>query len=251
MNPIIFLLPVLLLFQTGSTHPPWSQENKAVMEQTQDYNKVLSFARSIQWLGQATVKISYKENTIYIDPYQLKTTDKAGLILITHDHSDHFSPSDIAKIAGKDTRFIVARACLDKLKKEGYQHVEAVAPGETVTAAGLVIKAVPAYNRVKNAHPKSSRYVGFVIDFGGIILYHTGDTERIPEMKDIRCDIILLPLGQTYTMNNVEEAVEAVQDTKARIAIPIHWGLYEGSKNDASKFEELLKKRNITVLPGR
>ncbi|HPS73037.1 MAG TPA: MBL fold metallo-hydrolase [Bacteroidales bacterium] len=251
MNPIIFLLPVLLLFQTGSYHQPCLNKNKAVMEASQDFNQVLNFARSIQWLGQATVKISYKGSTIYIDPYKLKLPDKADLILITHDHSDHLSLSDIAKIAGKDTRFIVARACLDKLKKEGYQHVEAVAPGETVTAAGLVIKVVPAYNRVKNAHPKSSRYVGFVMDFGGVVLYHTGDTERIPEMKDIKCDIIMLPLGQTYTMTSVEEAVEAVLDTRARIAIPIHWGMYEGSKNDAVKFEELLKKRNITVLPGR
>ena len=107
------------------------------------------------------------------------------------------------------------------------------------------------FRSVKNAHMKNSNYLGYVIDFDGISVYHTGDTERIPEMKEIKCDIILVPLGQKYTMNSVEEATEVVKDTKAQIAIPIHWGMYEGSKNDALLFEELLKNRNITVLSGK
>jgi L-ascorbate metabolism protein UlaG (beta-lactamase superfamily) len=115
---------------------------------------------------------------------------------------------------------------------------------------GMRVNAVHAYNLVKDFQKKSARYLGYVIDFEGVSVYHTGDTERIPEMKEIRCDIILLPLGQTYTMNSVEEAVEVVLDTKARIAIPIHWGLYEGTKEDAVKFEELLRKQDIMVLPG-
>ena len=99
----------------------------------------------------------------------------------------------------------------------------------------MIIHAVPAYNITRQYHKKSSNYLGYVIDFDGISLYHTGDTERIPEMKEIRCDIIMVPLGQTYTMNSVEEAVEVVLDTKARVAIPIHWGLYEGSGEDAGR----------------
>jgi L-ascorbate metabolism protein UlaG (beta-lactamase superfamily) len=221
------------------------------MEQVQESGNILNFARSIQWLGQASVKIQYKGYTIYIDPYKLKSFDKASLILITHDHGDHLSLPDIGKIAGKDTRFIVSQSCKDKLEKAGYQNTQSMVPGETINAIGLVIIAVPAYNMIKNAHKKSSNYLGFLIDFDGVSFYQTGDTERIPEMKEIKCDIILVPLGQTYTMNSVEEAIEVVLDTKAKIAIPIHWGMYEGSKNDALKFEELLKKRNITVLSGR
>ena len=220
------------------------------MEQTQESGNMLNFARSIQWLGQSSVKIIYKGNTIYIDPYQLKSVDKADMILITHDHMDHLSLPDIAMIAVKDTRFIVSQACKDELKKEGFLNIQPMVPGETISAIGLMIKAVPAYNIVKNAHLKISNYLGYVIDFDGISVYHTGDTERIPEMKEIKCDIILVPLGQTYTMNSVEEATEVVLDTKARIAIPIHWGMYEGSKNDTLLFEELLKNRNITVLSG-
>ena len=220
------------------------------MEQTQK-EQVVDFARSIQWLGQATVKFIYQGQTIYIDPYQLKDSDKADIILITHDHTDHLSMPDIKKIAGAGTKLIVAKACEEKLKTEGYSNVQPVLPGETVKFSNLIIKAVPAYNVIKPMHKKSSNYVGYVMDFGGISVYHTGDTERITEMKQIRCDIILLPLGQTYTMNSVDEAVEAVLDTKATVAIPIHYGMYEGTKEDAMKFREKLTKRGIEVLWGK
>ena len=221
------------------------------MEPSRQTQNVLEFAKTIQWLGQATVKITYKGQTIYIDPYQLKSTDKADLILITHDHMDHLSLSDISKISSKETKFIVAQPCADSLRKHGYQHIQALKPGESVTYNGLIINAVYAYNIKKPMHKKSSEYVGFVIGFDGVSLYHTGDTERIPEMKQIRCDIIMLPLGQTYTMNSVEEAVDAVLDTKASVAIPIHYGLYEGTKEDASRFAEILTKEGVTVLWGK
>ena len=68
-------------------------------------------------------------------------------------------------------------------------------------------------------------------------------------MKNLNCDIVLLPLGQTYTMNSVEEASEAALDTGAEIAIPIHYGMYEGTKEDAVKFKELLEgKMEVVIL---
>lgn len=225
--------------------------NTENMEQSKNHDEILDFAGTIEWLGQATVRINYRGHTIYIDPYQLGSRDNADLVLVTHDHSDHLSPADIAKIAGSDTRFVAASACVSKLQHAGYTDIQSMVPGSKVTVFGLDITAVPAYNVVKQMHPRNKHYVGFLIDFDGITMYHTGDTERIPEMKEIRCDIILLPLGQTYTMNNVEEAVETVVDTKASVAIPIHYGLYEGSEKDAQKFGELLSKRNITVLSGK
>lgn len=227
---------------------PSTHEN---MEQTIKPDRILDFAKTIRWLGQATVRISWQGHVIYIDPYQLTSSDSADLILITHDHGDHLSLPDIAKIARSTTRFVAAEACTDKLKKAGYQNILTVSPGSKITLLGTGITVVPAYNLTRQMHPKSKQYVGYVLDFDGIRVYHTGDTERIPEMKAIRCDIILLPLGQTYTMTSVEEAVGAVLDTKATVAIPIHWGLYEGSAEDALKFGELLKAKNVTVLPGK
>jgi L-ascorbate metabolism protein UlaG (beta-lactamase superfamily) len=66
-------------------------------------------------------------------------------------------------------------------------------------------------------------------------------------MKDIRCDVAMIPLGQTYTMNSVQEAAEAALDVKAKVAIPIHYGMYEGSAQDAREFQNLLKDK-IKVL---
>ncbi len=248
---ISILIAILCLGHYGSYASAGDPVNNLNMEQTKRPDEILAFARSIQWLGQATVRINYKGLIIYIDPYQLRSTETADLILITHDHGDHLSLQDIAKIAGPGTRFIVAEACVDKLQQAGYKNIRPMVPGSKINLMGLDITAVPAYNLVKKQmHPKSRKYVGYVIDFNGIKVYHTGDTERIPEMKEIRCDIILLPLGQTYTMNSVEEAADVVLDTKASIAIPIHWGLYEGTAADAKKFGEILRKKNITVLQG-
>ena len=124
-------------------------------------------------------------------------------------------------------------------------------PGAQKIVAGVKVEAVPAYNVVKtNFHPKSNNWVGFVITISNVKIYHAGDTERIPEMKDIECDIALLPLGQTYTMNSVKDAADAAIDVKARIAIPIHYGLYEGKEEDARKFKELLAgKVDVIIKP--
>ncbi len=251
MRSLNILVTALCLVTGKPSVLAGTHQKMDIMESKENAEEILKFARTIQWLGQATVKFSYQGHVIYIDPYQLKNRDHANLIVITHDHGDHFSLPDIAMIADTDTRFIVAEACADKLKQAGYQNVQTVRPGSTIHELGLLIEAVSAYNVTRQMHPRSRNYVGYVIDFGGIKVYHTGDTERIPEMKAIRCDIILLPLGQTYTMTSVEEAVEAVGDTKASVAIPIHWGLYEGSKADEEKFKELLRKRNVTVLTGK
>ena len=221
------------------------------MEQKINPEEVLRFASAIGWLGQATVRIHHNGKVIYIDPYQLKAMDKADLILITHDHNDHLSLPDIAKIAGAETPIVVAAAGREKLEQAGYKNIQTASPGSEITVMDLMISAVAAYNITKPMHPKNKGYVGYVIDFGGIRVYHTGDTERVPEMKAIRCDIILVPLGQKYTMNSVEDAVEAVLDTGASVAIPIHYGLYEGSAEDAQKFTELLISKNVTVLTGK
>jgi L-ascorbate metabolism protein UlaG (beta-lactamase superfamily) len=249
----ILLLPLLIitchsLTHAGSFHP--SNIFKS-MEQRKNAEEIIRFAHTIEWLGQATTRILYNGMVIYIDPYQLKETDKAGLILITHDHNDHLSLPDIAKIAGTETPIVVAAAGREKLEQAGYKNNQTVSPGSEITVMDLMISAVPAYNITKPMHPKNKGYVGYVIDFGGIRVYHTGDTERVPEMKAIRCDIILVPLGQKYTMNSVEDAVEAVLDTGASVAIPIHYRLYEGSTEDARKFSELLKVKGVTVLNGK
>ncbi len=91
--------------------------------------------------------------------------------------------------------------------------------------------------------------MGYILTLGHVKIYHAGDTERIPEMQSISCDIILLPIGQTYTMNTIDEAVKAVLDTKASVAIPIHFGMYEGKVEDAEAFGKMLEGNVKVIIP--
>ncbi|MCK4835570.1 MAG: MBL fold metallo-hydrolase [Candidatus Aminicenantes bacterium] len=212
-------------------------------------NKIMEITNNIHWLGHATVKISISGKTIYIDPYQIKKTDQADIILITHSHSDHLSPGDISKISSPNTIIIAPEDCLAKIKNIPKEKTITSEPGFKKQVGGILIEAVPAYNIIKtNFHPKENQWVGYVLTLNGIKIYHAGDTERIPEMKDFDCDIALLPLGQTYTMNSVKEAAEAAIDVKAKVAIPIHYGLYEGQNQDAREFKSLLKDKIKVII---
>jgi L-ascorbate metabolism protein UlaG (beta-lactamase superfamily) len=211
---------------------------------------VEALAESIQWFGQAAIKIQYAGKIIYIDPYVLKSNDKADLVLITHPHFDHFSEGDIKRVASEETTFYCPNELVDKIKNLGYDRVIGVAPEFESEWRGIIIKAVPAYNITKtDKHPKEKKWVGYLLSFGHVTVYHTGDTERIPEMKDINCDIILLPLGHTYTMNSINDAVKTVIDTNASVAIPIHYGMYEGKAEDAENFKKLLEEKVEVIIP--
>lgn len=218
---------------------------------TQVSKNIEAVAESIQWFGQAAVKIMNCGKVIYIDPYQVKGNDQADLILITHSHFDHFSPEDIKKIVAPHTWILCPSDVAIEAQQFGAAKVITVQPGFNDEWHGIEIRAVPMYNITKSdKHPQSKKWVGYLLNLCHVWLYHTGDTERIPEMKSIKTDIIMLPLGQTYTMNSVDDAAAVVLDTGACVAIPIHYGMYEGSDSDVEKFKALLKdKVEVIVLP--
>jgi L-ascorbate metabolism protein UlaG (beta-lactamase superfamily) len=202
-----------------------------------------------QWLGQSTVKIETSGYLIYIDPYMLTGKDKADFIFITHGHYDHLSPEDIRKIATSNTIIYAPYNCIPKLADAGFKKVKGIQPGDKEDTDAFRFEAVPAYNVIKTTfHPRKQKWLGYILEIDEQKIYHAGDTERIPEMKKIQCDLALLPLGQTYTMNSVEEAVQAAIDVKAKTAIPIHYGLYEGTSQDALKFRDLLKNKVEVVI---
>jgi L-ascorbate metabolism protein UlaG (beta-lactamase superfamily) len=190
-------------------------------------------SRMVQWYGQSSLRIELGGKLVWLDPVKVPVTEKADLILVTHDHGDHYSPADIKKLSGPSTIVLVG------FDGSGFERIR---PGDKKNFGELSIEAVPAYNIVKTQfHPKSAGYCGFILSGGGLRIYDAGDTERIPEMKSISCDVVFLPLGQTYTMGSVAEAAQAALDVKAAIAVPFHFGLYEGSDADAGEFARLLK----------
>lgn len=203
----------------------------------------------IHWLGQAAVRINMGSASIYVDPYNLTEEKPADMILVTHGHGDHFSVKDILSVSTENTLLFAPADVVDALPKEFPGKAETIAPGWKKEALGISLEAVPAYNVTKTQfHPKKNNWAGYVITIDGVRVYHAGDTERIPEMKEFSCDIALLPLGQTYTMNSVDEAAQAALDVKAKIAVPIHYGMYEGKKEDAKTFQNLLADKVKVVI---
>ncbi|MGC8825524.1 MAG: MBL fold metallo-hydrolase [Anaerolineae bacterium] len=190
--------------------------------------------KKIHWLGHDAFRID-TDKVIYIDPYQLEAGEpKADIILITHDHFDHYSPDDVQKLLKPGTTVVSIAAVTKKVRGAAVQTVK---PGDKVTVQGMDIEAVPAYNVDKQFHPKSAGHVGFIVTVDGVRIYHAGDTDFIPEMKGFRVDIALLPVSGTYVMT-AEEAVQAAGAIQPKLAIPMHYGAIVGGLSDAQRFAQ-------------
>jgi len=181
----------------------------------------------IHWLGHASFRID-SDIVVYIDPWRLQQPVPADLVLITHGHSDHLSQEDLAKIAKPDTVFVCARPYAGQIMGD----VRAISPGESLDVLGVHVAAVASYNTDKPNHPKTAGNVGYIITMGERRIYHAGDTDVIPEMGSIRCDVALLPVGGKYTMTG-KQAIEAVRLIQPKVVVPMHWGTIVGSERDA------------------
>jgi len=188
---------------------------------------------NIFWLGHSSVRID-GEKVIYIDPWKLKDVKEADIILVSHSHHDHLSVEDIKKIQKNDTIIITTPDCTDGLTGD----IRVVKPGDVVQIGEISVEAVPSYNVDKAFHPKENNWLGFVVTVGGKRIYYCGDTDLIPEMESIEADIMLVPVGGTYTMTD-EEAARAVNMIKPKIAIPIHYDDIVGTEDDAKRFKGL------------
>lgn len=203
----------------------------------------------IHWLGHDSFRIDGDGIVIYIDPYKIAGGPKADLILITHDHKDHASPEDVAKIQQSDTVIIAASAAAEKFSGQ----IQTVKPGDKLNIKGIPVEAVPAYNINKFRspgvpfHPPESNYVGYIVTVKGVRIYHAGDTDAIPEMKSVHCDVALLPVSGIYVMT-AEEAASAAAMIHTKLAIPMHVGKGIGSLGDAERFKALSSVPAI-ILP--
>jgi L-ascorbate metabolism protein UlaG (beta-lactamase superfamily) len=196
----------------------------------------------IKWLGHASIRID-AQKIIYIDPWKIKGGPKADLILISHSHHDHLSPVDVRKIQKENTVIVAADDAASQLSGD----VRALKPGDRVTVQGITVEAVPAYNLNKPYHPKASGWIGFLLTVEGKTIYYGGDTDFIPEMKEIRADIWILPVGGTYTMT-AKEAAGVINMIRPEVAIPIHCGDLVGTFEDAATFKQLCKT-TVVIKP--
>jgi L-ascorbate metabolism protein UlaG (beta-lactamase superfamily) len=198
----------------------------------------------ISWLGHDSFRIQ-NGKTVIIDPFKIRPIpDKADILLISHEHFDHLSIDDIKKVVSEKTAVITIPACKKELSGLRVKEVRAVKPGDKVDLGDISIEVVPAYNLNKFRepgkpfHPKEDGKVGFILSVKGVRIYHAGDTDPIPEMKNLKTDIALLPVSGTYVMTP-EEAGEAARMIKPKLAIPMHYGTIVGSEKDAERFKQL------------
>ena len=184
----------------------------------------------------SSIKIT-KGIIIYIDPFRInEEKHDADLILITHDHYDHYSPEDIKKVIKKDTIIVAPKTINELNNKENITFVE---PNQTYNINGYKIDTIPAYNISKHFHPKENNWIGYIIEIDGLKYYVAGDTDITPENRQIKCDVALIPIGGTYTMD-YKEASELINIIKPKIAIPIHYGSIVGDITDGEKFKKLI-----------
>ena len=233
---LLFITLGTAIFFAG---PIFAQTEKEV-------NKMLE---NLHWLGHDSFRFEGSK-TIYFDPWKLpKNSKKADLIFISHEHFDHFSQEDVSAISSSETVIITDKNVSRQLQgKINCQEIKGLSPGETVEVSQVKIQAVASYNIGKEFHTPDSRKLGFIVTIDGITVYHSGDTDNIPEMKDYHCDIALLPVSGTYVMT-ADEAAEAALAIKPKIAVPMHYGDIVGSPADAERFKELLKgKIEVKIL---
>ena len=205
---------------------------------------------NIRWLGHDAFLFvdPATGRRVLVDPYKLARPVPADIILITHDHPDHFSSEDVTACRGPRTSIVT----VDSVARQLSGDVTVVRPGAKVTVQGVAIEAVAAYNTTKFRspgnpfHPRERRWVGFITEIGGERIYHAGDTDLIDEMTGLQVDIALLPVSGKYVMT-AEEAADAAAVVKPKVAVPMHYGAIIAGEAEATTFVTLCAERGIAT----
>ncbi|MER5174854.1 MAG: MBL fold metallo-hydrolase [Candidatus Nitrosocosmicus sp.] len=209
---------------------------------------------NIVWNGHDGYRLKTDNKTIYIDPFKLiqeyNNKKDADLIFITHNHFDHLSLKDIDNVINNNTKIICSLECVETLNKNyNKNEIIPLKPKDNTEIKNIKIDAVRAYNTNKDFHPKEDNKIGFIISINGLKIYHTGDTDIIPEMDSINPDIAFVPVSGTYVMT-AEEAAKATNELikPKKIAIPMHYNSIIGSVKDAETFCSMVNVCKTEIL---
>lgn len=208
----------------------------------------------IAYLGHSGF-IIHNGKRIAIDPYNISdaaAVEKVDLVLITHSHYDHCSIKDIQKLAKKGTIVVVPADSQSKITRIENVEMQIIEVGDELEFGDVKVVAVPAYNVDKEFHPKSEGWMGYIVKMGNVVVYHAGDSDKIPEMsklsgygKDGNKFVAMLPVSGTYTMT-ADEAAEVASLISPTVAIPIHYGAgVAGTVEDAQRFVKLCMQSGL------
>lgn len=235
---------------------------------------------NITWLGTAGFKLKTNELIVYLDPFSIPVNeiDKADIIIASHGHIDHLSLQDISNLADKNETILYTTKPIqidqfsipdEDIQKLEVKEINYIKPGDIIKKYGITLEFVSAYNIDKYNpyqpdqlwHPPEANWTGVIVDFGNVRIYHTGDSDHIPEMKQVACDIALIPvMGQA--MMTAEEAAEALESlnvsSNLKYAVPMHYtypmtfpdlgNITIGSLAEATEFLEKANSTTVVIL---
>lgn len=203
-------------------------------------------------IEHASMVLDWNGVIIYVDPVgggeKYASYTKPNLILLTDIHADHLDVPTLQAIRTDSVQIIAPKAVFDKLPKDLAAKTIVINNGETKNENDISIEAIPMYNLRKEAlqfHTKG-RGNGYVLENGGKRVYISGDTEDIPEMRNLKnIDIAFVCMNLPYTMT-VESAADAVLAFKPKTVYPYHYRGTEGM-SDVAKFKELVEKGDPSI----
>ena len=191
------------------------------------------------WFGHSSFMLEGDGLAFYIDPFVLPRQPKpADAILYTHGHFDHCVA---APSITTSRTVLLGHGC--KLP------CRVIEIGQREKVGGVVVEAVHAYNIGKPFHPRDAG-AGYILRFKTASVYHAGDTDFIPEMKGLKCDIALLPIGGTYTMD-AREAAQAVAAMMPKVAIPMHYNYLDDTRTDPELFRSEVERLTLGKTDAR
>jgi len=191
---------------------------------------------------QSSIRISGIK-VLYFDAFEIQEErHDADYIFITHEHYDHFDPVSISKVMKDDSVVIAPESMKKKLLKE-LQIEESrcifCMPKTIHELNQIWVETVPAYNNLKPFHTKGSKWVGYLVKMDGITYYVAGDTDANEDVKKVKCDVALIPIGGHYTMDK-KQAADLISGMKPKAAIPTHYREVVGSPTDGADFKDYI-----------
>ena len=195
---------------------------------------------------------------IYVDPVgeasAYESFPDPDLILITHEHGDHYNAETLQAVAAGKTQIVTNPAVYDMLPADLQSKAQQVANGETIDVSGLMIEAIPAYNTTEGRldyHPEG-RDNGYLFEIGGRRIYIAGDTEDTEEMRGLEnIFLAFIPMNLPYTMD-VQQAADAVAAFQPTYVYPYHYRGEDGGTQDPQELARLVGETNAEteVLMG-
>lgn len=198
------------------------------------------------------IKVNYHssiliDERIYVDPLKIDDEIKADYIFITHPHWDHFSIEDIKKVLKTQTKIICPISMKNEIENIFENQIIYVEPNKKYCIEDIEFETFVSYNINKQFHLKENNWVGYILNVSGEKVAIVGDSDKTPELKQIKADILLVPIGGTYTMT-AEEAAEVTNIINPKKVIPTHYGDVVGEKFLGGQFKNMINENIICEL---